>query len=80
MPPTEYLPGILRRHAGMLNKRDVRILLLAPKDDSVAALTTVLPADLRKLVYLLGGTGGCGSHNFCNGPAWHGGGRQNRLD
>ena len=64
VPPTEHLPGILRRHAGMLNKRDVRILLLAPKADSVAALTTVLPADLRKFAYLLGGTGGCGSHNI----------------
>ena len=60
MPPTEYLPGILRRHADMLNKRDVRILLLAPKDDSVAALITVLPAYLRQLAYLLGGTDGCG--------------------
>ena len=80
VPPTEHLPGILRRHEGMLNKRDVRILLLAPKAESVAALSTVLPADLRKLAYLLGGTGGCGSHNTRDGPAWYGGGRSIRLD
>ena len=75
--PIEHLPGILQRHEGMLNKRDVRILLLAPKADSVAALSTVLPADLRKLAYLLGGTGGCGSHNTRDGPASYGGGTAN---
>ena len=64
----------------MLNKRDVRILLLAPKADSVAALAMVLPDNLRKLAYLLGGTGGCGSHNTRDGPAWYGGGRSIRLD
>ena len=40
VPPADHFPGILRRHAGMLSKRDVRKLLLAPTNDLVVALTS----------------------------------------
>jgi len=68
VPPDEDLPGILQRHDGLLNQRDVRILLLAPPAETQAILQRIRPRDVRKLALLFGGTGGQGSSNPKDGP------------
>jgi len=66
--PDTHCPGVLRQHDGLLNKRDVRILLLGPPSDTKEILDTIRVSDVRKLAFLLGGTGGRTSGNPKDGP------------
>ena len=66
VPDTHY-PGLLR-HDGLLNKRDVRILLLDSPSDTKETFDTIRVGDVRKLAFLLGGTGGRTSANPKDGP------------
>ena len=68
MVPDTHCPGVLRQHDGLLNKRDVRILLLGPPSDTKEILDTIRVSDVRKLPFLLGGTGGRTSGNPKDGP------------
>jgi len=78
--PDTHCPGVLRRHAGLLNTRDVRILLLEPPSDTKETLDRLRISDVRKLAFLLRGTGGRTSANPKDGPVWFGSGRAIRLD
>ena len=78
--PDTHCPGVLRRHDGLLNKRDVRILLLGPPSDTKETLDSIRVIDVRKLAFLLGGTGGRTSGNPKDGPVWFGSGEAIRLD
>jgi len=64
----------------LLNKREVRILLLCPPRVTKAALANTRAGDVRKLAFLLGGTGGRSSGNPKDGPVWFGSGGHMRLD
>ena len=75
-----HCPGILRRHEGVLNKRDVCVLLLCPPRVTKTTLANTRASDVRKLAFLLGGTGGRSSGNPKDGPVWFGSGRHMRLD
>jgi len=72
--PDTHCPGVLRRHDGVLNKRDVRILLLGPLSSTKETLDRIRIRDVRKLAFLLGGTGGRTSGNPKDGPVWYGSG------
>ena len=72
--PDTHCPGILRRHDGLLNKRDVRILMLCPPRAREKTLEKIRASDMRKLAFLLGGTGGRSSSNPKHGPVWFGSG------
>jgi len=61
--PDTHCPGILRRHDGLLNKRDVRILLLGPPRVAKKPFVSVRVSDMCELAFLLGGTGGRTSGN-----------------
>ena len=80
MSPDAHCPGILRRHDGLLKKRDVRILLLCPPRVTKATLANIRAGDVRKLPFLLGGSGGRSSGNPKDGPVWFGSGGHMRLD
>ena len=69
-----HCPGVLRRHNGLLNKRDVRILLLGPPSDTKETLDRIRVSVVRKLAFLLGGTSGRSSGNPKDGPVWFGSG------
>jgi len=75
-----HCPGVLRRHDGLLNKRDVRILLLGPPSDTKETLDSIRVSEVRKLAFLLGGTGCRTSCNPKHGPVWFGSGEAMRLD
>jgi len=78
--PDAHCPGILWRHDGLLNKRDVRILVLCPPRVTKATLANIRAGDVRKLAVLLGGTGGRSSGKPKDGPVWFGSGGHMRLD
>ena len=78
--PDTHCPGVLRRHAGLLNTQDVRILLFDPPSDTKETLDSCRISDVRKLAFLLGGTGGRTSTNPKDGPVWFGSGEAIRLD
>jgi len=78
--PDTHCPGVLRRHAGLLNTRDVRILLLDPPSDTKETLDSCRISDVRKLAFLLGRTGGKTSANPKDGPVWFGSEEAIRLD
>ena len=78
--PDTHCPGVLRRHDGMLNKRNVRILLLGPPSDTKETLDSIRVSDVRKLAFLLGGTGGRTSGNPKDGPVWFGSGEAIQPD
>jgi len=78
--PDTHCPGVLRRHDGLLNQRDVRILLLGPASGTKETLDSIRVSDVRKLAFLLGGTGGRSSGNPKDGPVWFGSGKAMRLD
>jgi len=78
--PDTHCPGVSRRHAGLLNTQDVRILLLDPSSDTKVTLDSCQISDVRKLAFLLGGTGGRTSVNRKDGPVWFGSGEVLRLD
>ena len=59
----------------MLNKRDVRILLLCPPRVTKATLANIQAGDVRKLAFLLGGTDDRSLGNPIDGPVWFGSGR-----
>ena len=81
MVPDTHCPSVLRRHDGLLNKRDVRILLLGPPSDTKESETLASQvSDVRKLAFLLGGTSGRSSGNPKDGPVWFGSGEAMRLD
>jgi len=61
--PDTHCRGVLQRHDGLLNKRDVRILLLGPQSDTKETLASIQIRDVRKLAFLLGGTNGRSSGN-----------------
>jgi len=55
--PDAHCSGILRRHDGFLNKRDVSILLLCPPRATKETLDNIRASDVRKLVeFMLGGS------------------------
>jgi len=56
--PDTHCPGVLQRHNGLLNKKDVRILLLGPPSDTNETLASIQVSDVRKLAFLLRGTSG----------------------
>jgi len=58
----------------------VRILLLGPPSDTKETLDSIQVSDVRKLAFLLGGTGGRSSGNPKDGPVWFGSGEAMRLD
>jgi len=74
-----HCPGILRRHDGLLNKREVRILLLCLPRVTKKTPETIRASHVRKLAFLLGGTGGRSSSNPKDGPVWFGSGGYLRL-
>jgi len=78
--PDTHCPGVLRRHDGLLNTRDVRILLLDLPSDTKKTLDRLRMSDVRKLAFLLGGTSGRTSDNLKDGPVWFGSGEAIRLD
>ena len=78
--PDAHCPGILRRHDGLLNKRDARILLLCLPRFTKKTLKTIRVSHVRKLAFLLGGTGGRSSSSPKDGPVWFGSGGYLRLD
>jgi len=78
--PDAHCPGTLRRHDGLLNNRDVRILLLCPPRVTKKTLETIRASHVRKLAFLLGGTGGRSSSNPKDGPVWFGSGGYLQLD
>jgi len=78
--PDIHCPGVLRRHDGLLNKRDMRILLLGPPSATKETLDSIRVSDVRKLAFLLGGTGGRTSGNPKDGSVWPGSGGSMRLD
>ena len=47
----------------MLNNRDVRILILCPPRATKKTLENIRASDVRKLAFLLGGTGGRSASN-----------------
>ena len=75
-----HCPGVLQRHDGLLNKREVRILLLGPPNDTKELLDRIRVSDVRKLAFLLGGIVGRTSSNPKDGPVWFGSGEAIRLD
>jgi len=75
--PDTHCPGILRRHDGLLNKRDASTL---PPSATKKTLDRIRVKDMRKLAFLLGGTGGRTSGNPKDGPVWFGSGGSMRLD
>ena len=76
-PPRCRQPGVLRRHARLMNPRDVRVLLFAPRRDDVAR--TVGTEELRRLAFVAGGTGGRGSGAPTRwAPTWYGAGTGGR--
>ena len=66
--PDTHCPSVLRRHDGLLNKRDVRNLLLGPPCATKETLDSIRVSDVRKSAFLLGGTGGRSSGNPNDGP------------
>ena len=77
-PPRCRQPGVLRRHARLMNPRHVRVLLFAPRRDDVAR--TVGTEALRRLAFVAGGTGGRGSGAPTMwAPTWYGGARPRTL-
>ena len=74
MVPDTHCPSVLRRHHGLLNKRDVRILLLGPPSSTKKTLDSLRIRDVRKLAFLLGGISGRTSGNPKDGPVWYGSG------
>ena len=78
--PGTHCPGVLRRHDGLLNNRDVRILLLGPLSITKKTLASIRIRDVRKLAFLLGGAGGRTSSNPKDRPVWFGSGEAMRLD
>jgi len=78
--PDTHCSGVLWRHDGLLNKRDVRIILLGLPSDTKEPLDRIRVSDVRKLVFLLGGTCGRTSGTPKDGPVWFGSGEAIRLD
>jgi len=78
--PGTHCPGVLRRHDGLLNKKDVRILLLGPPSITKKTPDSIRIRDVRKLAFLLGGTGGRTSGNPKDGPVCFGSEEAIRLD
>ena len=79
-PAYPSTPG-LRRHPALLNCRDVRMLLIGPSAHVALAAQKVTPEALRRLAFLVGGTGGTGMPSARWGPTWYGaGGGGVRLD
>jgi len=70
----------IRQVTTQLNKRNVRILLLYPPCVMKATLANIRASDVRKLPFLLGGTGDWSSGNPKDGPLWFGSGGHMRLD
>ena len=66
--PETHCPGVLRRHDALLNKMDMRILLLGPPSAEKKTLDSVRVSNVRKLAFLLGGTNGRTSGNPKDGP------------
>jgi len=56
------------------------MLLLGPPSDTKETLDSIRVIDVRKLAFLLGGTGGRTSGNPKDGPVWFGSGEAIRLD
>jgi len=48
--PDTHCPGVLRRHAGLLNTRDVRFLLLDPPSETKETLDSYRISDVRKSI------------------------------
>ena len=70
--------GLLRRHARIMNVRDVRVLLFSPHAMRVAR--SVSHSSLAQLAYVLGGTGGLGARPTSRwGPTWYGAGPARSL-
>jgi len=78
--PDTHCPGVLWRHDGFLNKRDVRILLLGAPSDTKETLDNIRVSDVRKLAFLLGRTGSRTSGKPKDGPVCFGSGEAIRLD
>jgi len=66
--PDTHCPGIFRRHDGLLNKRDLRILLLRTPSITKKTLDSIWIRDVRKLAFLLAETGGRTFGNPKDGP------------
>ena len=61
--PDTHCPDVLQRHDGLLNKRDVRTLLIGPTSDAKETLDNIRVSDVRELAFLLGRTVGRTSGN-----------------